>query len=71
MAITIEELLNKVKIKKDILASLRPLDKSEIQRLQEDFIIESTYNSNAIEGSTITLDETYMILKEGIMIILR
>ena len=68
MAITIEELLNKVKIKKDILASLRPLDKSEIQRLQEDFIIESTYNSNAIEGSTITLDETYMILKEGITV---
>ena len=68
MTIAIEELLNKVKIKKDILASLRPLDKSEIRRLQEDFIIESTYNSNAIEGSTITLDETYMILKEGITV---
>src|SRR5699024_10672176 len=61
-------LLKEVQEKKEILSQLRPLNESEIKRLQEEFIIESTYNSNAIEGSTITLDETYMIIKEGITV---
>lgn len=65
---SIETLLGEIQKKKDLLASLRPLDESELKRLQEDFIIETTYDSNAIEGSTISLDETYMILKEGITI---
>ncbi len=32
-------------------------------RVLEDFNVDFTYNSNAIEGSTITLDETYLILQ--------
>ena len=32
-------------------------------RLNEDFMIEYTYNSNAIEGNTLTLRETDMVLK--------
>ena len=64
----IEKLLEEIQKKKDSLASLRPLDETELKRLQEDFIIETTYDSNAIEGSTISLDETYMILKEGIAV---
>lgn len=64
----IEILLKEIENKKDIISKLRPLNKSEIERLQEDFIIENTYNSNAIEGSTITLDETHMIIKEGITV---
>jgi len=52
----------------DKLKSLRPLSSASIRRLSEDFIIDYTYNSNAIEGSTLTLDETALILKEGITI---
>ena len=54
----IESLYNKLK-------SIRPLSPESIRRLSEDFMIEYTYNSNAIEGSTLTLDETALVLKEG------
>jgi len=50
------------------LQALRPLTQTEIQRLREEFVIEDTYNSNAIEGSSLTLRETALILKEGITI---
>lgn len=50
------------------LKSLRPLNKSELQRLHNEFMIENTYHSNAIEGSTLTLRETALILQEGITI---
>lgn len=45
----------------------RPLTTAELQRLREEFTIEYTYNSNAIEGSTLTLKETALVL-EGITI---
>ena len=45
----------------------RPLTAGELQRLQEEFLIEYTYNSNAIEGNTLTLQETALVL-EGITI---
>lgn len=57
----IDELRNKLK-------SLRPLNDTELKRLREEFVIENTYNSNAIEGNTLTLRETALILQEGITI---
>lgn len=45
----------------------RPLTQGELQRLQEEFLVEFTYNSNAIEGSTLTLQETALVL-EGVTI---
>lgn len=50
------------------LRSLRPLNSGEIKRLREEFIISNTYNSNAIEGSTLTLRETALIIGSGITI---
>lgn len=45
----------------------RPLTPGEVKRLREEFLVEYTYNSNAIEGNTLTLHETAMVL-EGITI---
>ena len=45
----------------------RPLTAGELQRLREEFLIEYTYNSNAIEGNTLTLQETALVL-EGVTI---
>lgn len=45
----------------------RPLTKGELKRLQEEFLVEYTYHSNAIEGNTLTLQETALVL-EGITI---
>ena len=45
----------------------RPLTQGELQRLRDEFLVEYTYNSNAIEGNTLTLQETALVL-EGITI---
>lgn len=45
----------------------RPLTQGELKRLQEEFLVEFTYNSNAIEGNTLTLRETALVL-EGLTI---
>jgi len=52
----------------DKLKTLRPLSPESIRRLSEDFMVDYTYNSNAIEGSTLTLEETALVLKEGLTI---
>ncbi len=41
----------------------RPLTAGELKRLQEAFLVEFTYNSNAIEGNTLTLRETALVLQ--------
>ena len=61
-------LFTKIDSLKNTLHRLRPLSNAELQRLREEFIIETTYNSNAIEGNTLTLRETALILQEGITI---
>ena len=53
---------------KQKLNKLRPFNNEELQRLNEEFMIEYTYDSNAIEGSTLTLEETALVLKENITI---
>ena len=53
--------------KRDRLAELRPLTQGQVERLAEEFLIEFTYNSNAIEGNTLTLKETALAL-EGMTI---
>jgi len=50
------------------LNKLRPLPESAVQKLREKFQIEMTYNSNAIEGNSLTLRETFLVINEGITI---
>ena len=49
--------------KKKELDSRRPLTEGEAARLIEEFMVEYTYNSNAIEGNTLTLRETDLVLR--------
>ncbi|NLZ46462.1 MAG: cell filamentation protein Fic, partial [Clostridiales bacterium] len=58
----------KIQDLKEILAGKRPLNAGEIKRLRDEFMINNTYNSNAIEGNTLTLRETALILNEGVTI---
>lgn len=64
----IHNLLADIDSKKSRLSEYRPLTQGEAERLREDFIIDFTYNSNAIEGNTMTLDETALVLREGVTI---
>lgn len=60
---TAENLLTVIDKKKLALDSKRPLTEGEVERLTEEFVVEYTYNSNAIEGNTLTLRETDMVLR--------
>ena len=61
-------LLASIEGKKRELDKLRPLPPSIVQKLKEQFLIEWTYNSNAIEGNTLTLQETELVLNRGLTI---
>ena len=58
-----ESLLDRIDRKKAELDHCRPLTEGEVTRLTEEFIVEYTYNSNAIEGNTLTLRETDLVLR--------
>lgn len=62
-----EELFYRIDAKKAELNKRRPLTQGELERLRQEFLLEFTYHSNAIEGNTLTLQETALVL-EGITI---
>jgi len=61
-------LLQKIDDKKQRLDRLRPLPKDAVQHLLKDMRLRHTYNSDAIEGNTLTLQETKLVIEEGITI---
>ena len=65
--LTKTNILTEIENKKNRLSEMRPLTEGEVDRLREEFMIEFTYDSNAIEGNTLTLKETALVL-EGMTI---
>lgn len=63
-----EKLLSRIIEKKQKLDSIRPLPGDSIKKLHEEMRLLHTYHSNAIEGNTLTLSETKLVLEEGITI---
>jgi Fic family protein len=61
-------LLQEIDHKKTLIDAARPLPKIILNKLTEYLDIEWTYNSNAIEGNTLSREETMLILKEGLTI---
>ena len=61
-------LKNRIDEKLKTLQSLRPLPPQAVEKLREQFNIEMTYNSNAIEGNRLTLKETFLVINEGLTI---
>ena len=60
-------ILEQVDALKKSLDAARPLTPAEVEAIKEVFLVEHTYNSNAIEGNTLTLQETALVL-QGITI---
>ncbi len=50
------------------LNASRPLPAVALKKIKENISIEWTYNSNSIEGNTLNLQETRMVLQEGITV---
>ncbi len=65
---TKQELLEKIQINKKKLDAKRPLSSSEIKAIRKWFDVTYTYHTNAIEGNTLTLGETRMILEDGLTV---
>ncbi|GAC1668739.1 MAG: Fic family protein [Ktedonobacteraceae bacterium] len=61
-------LARRIANKKKKLDAYRPLSPDIVQRLHGDFRVLFTYNSNAIEGNTLTLAETQMVLEYGMTV---
>lgn len=60
--------LEKIYFLKKELDNKRPFSQTELKRIRENYIVKNTYNSNAIEGNTLTEMETRVILETGITI---
>ncbi len=61
-------LLDRIENKLKIVKKHRPLSSTIVNKLKEQFAIEMTYNSNAIEGNRLSLKETYLVIEEGITV---
>ncbi|MCI5150175.1 MAG: Fic family protein, partial [Candidatus Electrothrix sp. MAN1_4] len=62
------KLLQSILGKKQALDCNRPLPPALLKKLEEEFALAWTYNSNAIEGNTLTLQETEIVLNSGVTI---
>ena len=58
-----DSIFEQIERKRRELDGKRPLTAGELVRLKEEFAIEYTYNSNAIEGNSLTLRETDLVLR--------
>lgn len=64
----IKRLLAKADTLKGRLSSLRPLPPEALKKIEDAWSIEYTYESNRIEGNTLTLQETELVVNEGVTI---
>lgn len=64
----IKELTDQVDDLKKCLDSLRPIPQEQLRNLQEALDVEYTYESNRIEGNTLTLRETFLVVDKGVTI---
>jgi Fic family protein len=63
----IEKYLERITEKKQ-LDDFRPFPNAALKNIKESLMLEWTYNSNSIEGNTLTLQETKMVIVEGFTI---
>lgn len=65
---TITSILSSLDSLKSRLDKIRPLDSVQLKKINEAIFLEYTYDSNRIEGNTLTLQETALVVQKGITI---
>lgn len=63
-----EQLLARVTEKQDRLAKARPLPSESLRSLRDDFLVRYAHETTALEGNTLSLAETQVVLENGITI---
>lgn len=64
----LKKLLDEADKLQKIWARKRPLDQTQLQKMREYFNLNYTYESNKIEGNTLTLHETFLVVNQGLTI---
>lgn len=59
-------MLKEVAVLKEQLSALRPLPEEALKKIQDALDIEYTYESNRIEGNTLTLQGTALVVNEAL-----
>lgn len=65
---SLNQILSEIDKLKSDLSDKRPLPKEALDKIQKALDIEYTYESNRIEGNTLTLQETALVVNEGVTI---
>ncbi len=60
--------LQKINRLKDVWNAKKPLNATQLRKMKEFFHLSYTFESNRIEGNTLTLQETHLVVNEGITI---
>ncbi|MNK05463.1 Adenosine monophosphate-protein transferase and cysteine protease IbpA precursor [compost metagenome] len=64
----LDELLKECSRLAGIWSSRKPLNQTQLRKMEEYFNLNYTYESNRIEGNTLTLQETYLVVNDGITV---
>ncbi len=64
----LQDLITKVDTLRDKWIAKKPLDTTQLKKLLAHFRVNYTYESNKIEGNTLSLQETYLVVNEGLTI---
>ncbi len=65
---SLERLAGQVDDLKKCLDSFKPLSPAHLRKLEEAFDTEYTYDSNRIEGNSLTLQETDLVINKGLTV---
>jgi Fic family protein len=68
IAYDFNKMLARLTQQKAVLDSHRPIQDFRIARIREALALEWTYNSNSIEGNTLTLLETQVVIEDGLTV---
>ena len=63
-----DEFIARISDKKAKLDEHRPINSIALQKIKDSLFVEWTYNSNSIEGNTLNLNETFIVLNDGLTI---
>ena len=64
----LKSLLDKINEKRMLWEAKKPLEAIQLNKMRDYFHTAYTYESNRIEGNTLTLSETHLVINEGVTI---
>jgi Fic family protein len=62
------QILGIIDAKKERIDQHRPLPENAVRSLRDDFVVRYAHNTTALEGNTLTLRETQVVIESGLVI---